>query len=125
MLYHTCVVYVVNSMVTIRPNSREAGRQRKITEFAEDIQDLKVFLNTECGLSKAASGRYAEAFAVDHGLCTIVLMRRKKRAELTMILKSMGLSDMELELVLEVTHPAVPSDAQGNLDPSASYISHS
>ena len=103
----------------------QTDRQRKITELAEDIQDLKAFLNTGCGLTKAASGRCAEGLAVDHGLGTVVLMRRKKRAELTMILKSMGLSDMETELVLEVTHPVVPSDAQGNVAPSASYTSRS
>ena len=101
--------------------AEEAERQRKITELAEDIQDLKAFLNTECGLTKAASGRCAEALAVDHGLGTVVFIRREGREELTMILKSIGLSDKETEVVLEVTHPAVPPDSQGNLDPSASH----
>ena len=101
--------------------AEEAERQRKITELAEDIQDLKAFLNTDCGLTKAASGRYAEALAVDHGLGTVVFMRCEGREELTMILKSVGLSDKETELVLKVTHPAVPPDSQGNLDPSASH----
>ena len=102
-----------------------ADRQRKITELAEDIQDLKAFLNTGCGITKAASGRCAEGLAVDHGLGTVMLMRCKGRAELTMILKSMGLSDKETELVLQVTHPVVPSDVQGDLDPSTSYTSRS
>jgi hypothetical protein len=111
--YYTLFVYVYTNIVLLGGATSQDGRKRKVTELAEDILDLKAFLNTECGLTKAASDRYAEALAVDHDLGTVKLMKCEGERELAIILKSMGLSAKETGLILKVTHPSVPTDQQG------------
>jgi hypothetical protein len=98
-----------------RVAAEETEKQRKIAEFSEDIADLKSFLNTSCGLTKAVSGRCAEVLVVDHDLGTAAKMKRKVRSELVIILSSIGLSTEDASMVLEVTHPAAQSPLQGNL----------
>ena len=87
-----------------------------MSELAEDIADLKKFLS-DCGLSKAVSGRCAEALVVDHNLPTVAVMKRRGRTELTALLGSLRLSSDEVALVLDATHAASPAAlAQGLVD---------
>jgi formate-dependent nitrite reductase cytochrome c552 subunit len=92
----------------------QTDRQSKVAELAEDIQDLKAFLNSQCGLPKSTSGRCAEALVVDYNIASVALMKRKSRADFAAILSSIGLSADETALVIEVTHPAVTHASQSN-----------
>ena len=108
------LLFTTSRLVGGASSSSLTDRQSKLAELAEDIQDLKAFLNSQCGLPRATSGRCSEALAVDHNIASVALMKRKSRADFAAILSGIGLSADETALVIEVTHPAVTHVSQSN-----------